>query len=79
MVVARYIFDAGAAELRAAGDVSTHRIWVGVEIASPIPIDLQVFSRVFGHDLIPADTLTDEELASVGIERFEPVILDGRV
>lgn len=78
MVIARYIFHAGTVELYAAGLRETREQWIGVEIASPIPVDLERFSRELGYDLIGADGMTEAELASVGITRFERVILDGR-
>lgn len=78
MVVARYLLHVGTKVIEAGVDQLRSEHWLGVEIASPLPIDLEQFSIAIGYDLIPAERMSADELRSVGVERFEPIVLDGR-
>ena len=44
---------------------------MGVEIESDRQLDLARISLATGFDLIPADNLEPDELASVGVHTFE--------
>lgn len=78
VVIARYIFRAGTRVLEVGAGTDVREHWIGVEISSPISVDLEQFSREVGFDLIPAERFTGDELASVGVHSFTPVTLDGR-
>lgn len=50
-----------------AGKVS-EEFWWGIEVDGPVPLE---FLSWHGYDLIPADAMTRDELASVGVATFE--------
>jgi hypothetical protein len=52
--------------------VCRRELWIGIEVDAPI--DVARFSMDHGYDLIPADDLTGEQLASVGIRSFERIL-----
>ena len=66
----RYIFFAGVARISAGRASLQLELWLGIE--SREPIDLEEFSREHSYDLIPADGMSDDELRSVNVVRFEP-------
>lgn len=78
MVKRRYILRAGKLTIDTPAGTHEREHWIGVEIASVLPVDLEEFSRR-GFDLIPADGLSGDELASVNVDRFHPIVLDGRM
>lgn len=78
MIKRRYILSTGKASIETPAGPLHREIWIGVEIESPIPVDLERFSRELGFDLVPADGLTADELLSVNVQIFHPVVLDGR-
>ena len=63
----RYILNAG--RLRLFGE-ETVEIWLGIE--SDLPLELGNIARE-GIKLIPADGMTRDELAALGVHSFEPV------
>lgn len=71
--VARYIFEAGRITIRTPGGAVDQPLWIGVEVDGPVP--LEYLSRR-GYDLIPADTLSADELRSVGVEHFEKIVAE---
>lgn len=77
VVLTRYILHCGTKIIATgAGEIRSEH-WIGVEIESPVPIDVMQFSRSLGYDLIPAADLSQDMLASVGVDRFERITIDG--
>lgn len=77
VVTRRYILKAGTLAIETPAGVFEREHWIGVEIASVRPVDLGEFSRR-GFDLVPADGMSVDELASVNVATFHRVVLDGR-
>lgn len=71
----RYIFCAGPVEIGAGAAALRRELWIGFSVDSDRPLDLERFSRAHGYNLIPADGLSVEELASVGVVNFPRVDL----
>lgn len=71
MTIRRYVFLAGVAEISVLGDTVRTEMWMGIEAAPDV--DLQQFSLDHGYDLIPADGLSADELASIGVTTFVPL------
>jgi hypothetical protein len=70
-VLARYIFLASVAELAIGAESVRSELWLGIEIESENPVDLESFSRETGLHLVPSDGMSAEELAHVGVREFK--------
>lgn len=68
--MARYIVEAGKVTIRTPGGWHAENLWIGLEIDAPV--NLKFLSRN-GYDLVPADGFEPDELASVGVSRFERI------
>jgi hypothetical protein len=66
----RYIVRGGTATLQTPAGADTRHLWFGIETDASLSHLLEFLSR-YGYDLIPAEGMTLEELASVGVEHFE--------
>jgi hypothetical protein len=74
-MIRRYLLRAAMIEFRLAGRPLDGRVekWMGIEIDSDDPIDLEEFSRRTGRDLVPCAGMSEEEIASCGVTKFERV------
>jgi hypothetical protein len=74
-VIRRYLLRLATVEFRLAGRPLDGRVeqWIGIEVDSDDPIDLEEFSRRTGRDLVPCDAMSAEEIASCGVTKFERV------
>lgn len=69
----RFIFQAG----RICAGGRAREFWMGVEIESDRPVDVARISVRTGFHLVNADGFTPEELASVGVTEFHPIVWGG--
>jgi hypothetical protein len=74
-MIRRYIFRLATMEFTIGGRSLDDRVekWMGIEIDSDDAIDLDEFSRRTGRDLVPCAGMSDEEIASCGVTRFERI------
>lgn len=56
----------------------TEELWFGIATDEPLSHLLEYLSR-HGYDLVLADGMTADELRSVGVERFEEVLVGEEV
>lgn len=74
-MIRRYLVRAARIQFKLAGRPLDDRqeMWIGIEIDSDEPLDLEQISRRTGRDLIPADGMTEDELRSCGVMKFDRV------
>lgn len=73
LTVPRYIFHAGEISICTPAGTVTEPLWIGVEVDEPLRMAMLEYLSRRGHELIPADGLTPDELRSVGIDHFEAI------
>jgi hypothetical protein len=74
-MIRRYIFRLATMEFSVGGRSLDDRIekWMGIEIESIDPIDLEEFSRRTGKHLVPCEGMSEGEIASCGVTKFERI------
>jgi hypothetical protein len=74
-VIRRYLLRLATVEFRLAGRPLDGRVeqWIGIEVASDEPIDLETISARTGKHMIPCEGMTAEEIASCGVTKFERI------
>jgi hypothetical protein len=69
----RFVFFAGNLIVHAGPAEVRRELWIGIELESDGPVDVQAFSQDHGFDLIPVERFSPEHLASIGVESFTPM------
>lgn len=64
----RYIFKAATATFSIGSASEAVELWFGIE--SDDPIDLEEYSRDTGHDLIPCEGMSEEEISSCQVRKW---------
>lgn len=68
----RYIVKSALLSYRTPGGSLDQELWLGFEIEGPVNL---AFLSKCGYDMVPAEGMSEEELLSVGVTTFDPIVI----
>jgi hypothetical protein len=72
----RYLLKGAGLSLKFRGEKNGGaEIWLGLEVESNVPLDLERISKHTGWHLVPADGMSDDEISSCGVTEWQPIRL----